>query len=271
MDATEIRRWLDELRPDIPWAHYFNLAGVETITKEQDEKFYEKALGLQRIGEIALEVARTNTRRGTVAGNRVLDIACAEGAHSILLARAGAEEVLGLEGRELYVRRASFVASAAGVGNVRFLLADVRKLEQLDIGTFDFVLASGILHHLGPDSFVPFLRALGKVARDTLLMYTHVCNADSIARFRLQPGDAVGDRYEGALFREHDETASTEQRIEKVRAALDETFSFWATEPSLVKALQQEAGFHSIYKLLEPHVFSSDQDRSMRILLVARK
>lgn len=40
---TAIKAELAKLQPAIPWAHHFDLHGVETVTREENEQFYKKA------------------------------------------------------------------------------------------------------------------------------------------------------------------------------------------------------------------------------------
>jgi hypothetical protein len=54
-----------------------------------------------------------------------------------------------------------------------------------------------------------------------------------------------------------------------VRASLDNTFSFWVQEQSLVEALRS-AGFKLVLKAMSPHVFGWE-GASYRPILVAKK
>jgi hypothetical protein len=268
VSPEEIRQGISQLDPNIPWAHYFDFGhGIETVTPA-DEKFYKKAIGLGKLADLLLEVVPLNCRRGTLQGLRMLDLASAEGAHSIKLAMAGAE-VLGVEGRQLYVDRAKFAAKVLGVETVSFQQGDVRQVNRSAIGTFEFILFSGILHHLGQNDFEGMIKTLADLTEDSLFIYTHVSTPESIENFHLQGPAATASGYEGYLFREHKDNASEKERYEKVRASLDNTFSFWVTEQSLVKAMTA-AGFKCISKILHPHLFNWEA-ASYRLLLVARK
>jgi acyl carrier protein len=55
-----------------------------------------------------------------------------------------------------------------------------------------------------------------------------------------------------------------------VRASLDNTFSFWTTEDSLLRALTH-VDFLLVTKVSRPHPFSSYIDRNLRAILVAEK
>lgn len=268
LNESEIKAGLEALEPDIPWAHHFDFGhGLETVTPTE-EKFYKKAIGLKKLADLLLDILPHQSRRGSLEGLRVLDLASAEGGHSIALAQAGAN-VLGIEGRQLYVDRATFAAKALGTSTAKFAQGDVRKLSTDSIGTFDFVLFSGILHHLGQNDFEGMLSTLSTLVEDTLLIYTHVSTSASIDRFNLQGPTKTDSGYEGYLFREHKDNASEKDRQRKVRASLDNTFSFWATEHCLIKALKT-VGFNCISKLLHPHLFGWEE-ASYRVILIARK
>lgn len=270
MNEVEIRAGIRALHPEIPWAHHFELApGIETITPE-NEKFHGKAVSLKRLGQIALDLVPYHTVRRTADGLRVLDVASGEGGHTIEFALHGAQ-VVGVEGRELYVSRADFVAGVKGVRDrVRFIRNDVRKLQPSELGTFDVTLAFGILHHLDTESFFPFLSALYALTSDTLFLYTHISSRLAVERHRLKGPVRANGKYEGYLFQEHDEAATTEQRIAQVRAALDNTYSFWANQESLCNALE-DVGFRSVAMLQRPHVFNNFKNASYRPILICRK
>lgn len=267
--AKEIREKLDELDPEIPWTHYYDFGhGIETITKDND-KFYKKSIGLRNLGNLVTDIVKLHTCKGSVKGLRVLDIASAEGVHSILLAQKGAT-VIGIEGRELYVKRARLAAHFLNCGTASFFHGDVRKMDIKGLGKFDLVLCSGILHHLDKNSFVSFINDLGKLTGDTLVLYTHISTAKSIERFQLNGPVVAHGKYQGYLFREHSETTTKKSRLRKVRASLDNQESFWATQESLVHCLEQ-AEFTGIYNILKPHIFRNFENASYRPIIVARK
>ena len=266
--AEEIRSGLALLDPAIPWAHHFDLGyNIETIDVS-NEKYYKKAVGLRKLADLILKLIPYHTQKRSVHGLRVLDLACGEGCHSIALAEHGAD-VLGIDGRQLYVDRATFAARVLGRDNVRFSQGDVRKIAQSDVGQFDLVLFLGILHHLGPEDFEKIIDSLFGLCRDTLILYTHVSNEASIKRFRLTGPHSTPGGLEGYLFREHEDGASEKQKEEKVRASLDNTFSFWATELSLITQIQK-AGFSTASRLLLPHIFGYE-NAQMRHIIIARK
>jgi ubiquinone/menaquinone biosynthesis C-methylase UbiE len=166
------------------------------------------------------------------------------------------------------VDRANFVKTVLGVQNVEFVLGDVRKLDVSRYGKFDLVLCSGILHHLGQSDFDDIIESLYRLTDDMLFIYLHISTDLSVTRHRLQGPVKTTKGYNGYLFREHKDTASQEEKYRQVRASLDNTFSFWPTEPSLYDALRN-IGFKSISRLQHPHLFGWEES-TYRPLVIAR-
>jgi len=268
--APEVRERLAALDPSVPWTHHFEIAGVETITPDIDEKFYKKSIAAKGLGNLALHYHRIFSEGRPLSETRVLDVASAEGGLSAAFAQAGAKEVLGVEGRRIYVDRANFVADVLGLSNFSTVQGDVRAISTQIHGQFDFTINSGILHHLGQPDFLPFLQSMADVTKDAMFLYTHVSTPAAVSDFRLKgPVKAAGE-YEGYLLQEHPEDASPEEREAQVRASLDNTYSFWATEESLIAALKK-VGFKTIVKMFEPHVFGGYINRNLRVVFLCKK
>jgi len=85
---------------------------------------------------------------GTLSGRRVLDLGCNAGFFSLLAAQAGAEFVLGLDGREAYIEQARLVFEAKEIdaSRYRFEVANVFAWEPGE--AFDVVLCLGLLDHV---------------------------------------------------------------------------------------------------------------------------
>jgi SAM-dependent methyltransferase len=267
MNSEEIKKRLNELSPETPWAHLFEFApGLFSVTPE-NEKFYRKAVGLHKVGELLVQIAESQVHGHSLQGKRLLDLACGEGGHSIQFAKRGAK-VLGVEGRTLYMERATFAAQVLGQSDIEFTHGDVRKLAP-QLGQFDVIMFSGILHHLAVEDFDGMITELGRLSKDLLLIYTHVGSDLAVKNHRLRGPVRTPAGREGYLFREHSDDASAQQREQKVRASLDNTFSFWAREDHLIDALRT-AGFSIVLKVMCPHVFSGDA-ASYRPILIAKK
>lgn len=151
---------------------------------------------------------------------------------------------------------------------VRIFQGDVRKIDS-SLGPFDFTICSGILHHLGQGDFFPFLQSMAALTQGTFFLYTHVSTPDGIGMFRLK-GPVKADDFEGYLFQEHADNATPQERQQQVRASLDNTLSFWATEESLVSALKK-AGFNFVCKIFAPHAFGGYANRNLRVIFICRK
>lgn len=87
---------------------------------------------------------------GTLAGKRVLDLACNAGFWSLCAAEAGCDLVLGVDARPMHVEQANLVFEAKGIApaRYRFDVGDVMDLDLADSDPFDLVLCLGLLYHL---------------------------------------------------------------------------------------------------------------------------
>jgi cyclopropane fatty-acyl-phospholipid synthase-like methyltransferase len=267
---TEIETNFLALQPKIPWCHYFKLSDDLVTVAPEQERYFGKAKGLKIMARQLLESIPYITRKGNVKDLAVLDLACGEGAHSIELAMAGAKRVMGIEGRKLYVERATFIAKCFGAANAAFLLDDVRKVQVDKVGTFDLVLFYGILHHLAAEDFLPMLELLRQLTSDTVVIFTHTAEDQKNNKFdsRLSDIMTTPDGFSGRLYREHPDNISDEQKEKRVRSSLDNTFSFWAKESSLLDGLSK-AGFKHISRQLAPNPFSRAADE-FRVFYICR-
>jgi len=111
--------------------------------------------------------------REHVPNKRVLDLFSANGAFAIECAKAGAQEVVGLEYDAGRVRCAEFLARVLarnGVVAPKFLLGDVYKLTELFSEAFDIVLCMGGLYHIADPPYV--LSQIRKVLKEELIIQT---------------------------------------------------------------------------------------------------
>src|SRR5262245_64206307 len=89
----------------------------------------------------------TQQRGGNFSKRRSSDLGCLEGYFSAECALQGAT-VLGVEGKTINVKKCEFIKSVLGIKNLRFVQDDAMKVTRKKYGTFEVVLALGLLYHL---------------------------------------------------------------------------------------------------------------------------
>jgi tRNA (mo5U34)-methyltransferase len=126
------------------WHYQFDLNGVRTriwdpkhVNRHEQRKSYFFAPLVQLCG-------------GSLAGKRVLDLGCNAGFWSLLAIEAGAEFVLGVDGRTMHIDQAKLVFEVKGVeaSRYRFELSDVFDLDLTEEDPFEVVLCLGLLYHV---------------------------------------------------------------------------------------------------------------------------
>lgn len=196
---------------------------------------------------------------GPCDGLRVLDLACLEGLYSVEFALRGAQ-VVGIEGREANLAKARFAQEALALDRLELVLDDVRNLRRERYGSFDLVLCIGILYHLDAADVVALLEQIGAVCTRMALVDTHVALAPRSTRSR------GGLDLSGVAVLEHAPEMSREEREGRVWASLDNTLSFWPTEPSLLRLLGV-SGFTSVAEAKVPAVAGVPPDRRTYVAL----
>jgi SAM-dependent methyltransferase len=128
---------------------------------------------------------------GTLAGKRVLDIACNAGFWSLQCALLGAAEVVGFDARPELVEQAELVRSIVGAANARFQVLDFWSMCPRALGgTFDVVLSLGILYHLPKP--LEALEAMRSMSHDTMLLDTAVHPGDApVVRLEWEEPDDI--------------------------------------------------------------------------------
>jgi 2-polyprenyl-3-methyl-5-hydroxy-6-metoxy-1,4-benzoquinol methylase len=123
---------------------------------------------------------------GSLAGRRVLDIACNAGFWSIQCALLGAAEVVGFDGRPELVRQARLLQSVVGVENARFECLDFFDMTPERLGRFDVVLNLGVLYHL-PEPVAALRRSLAMASRVMLLDTMLDPRTQALVKLRWEP------------------------------------------------------------------------------------
>lgn len=150
-----------------------SLSAVHADRAAQDEPGAERHLG--RFRHVMPWVMQAEG--GTLAGSRVLDVACNGGFWSVQCALLGAE-VVGFDARPEVVEQARLTANIAGVADrTSFRVLDVADMTPDTLGRFDVVLHLGLLYHL-PDP-ASALGAAREMTRSTLALDTTTYPSDA--------------------------------------------------------------------------------------------
>jgi SAM-dependent methyltransferase len=267
--AGEESEWLRARLGRHRWtAHNLELApGVRTLPGSPDLLKADSRL------KAILQMCRA-LYRGRLSTLRVLDLGCLEGGYSVGLALAGAQ-VLGVEAREEHMEKCILAQDALALPGLEFARADVKAITVERFGSFDAVLALGILYHL--DDPVGWLRQVAALTRGILFVDTHYAPADemSLAAVRPELGGRLGalERFDshglavaGRWYREWDVEA---ERDTMPWASWSNPRSLWLTKESLARAMRH-AGFDVVAEQYDHwldryEVFTTEYPRTMMI------
>ena len=106
-----------------------------------------------------------------------------------------------------------------------------------------------------------------------MVLYTHTSEAgcegkDGKFASRLSEEREIEGGYRGRIYQEHLENTTLAQRATRVRSSLDNTYSFWARENSLIKGLR-DSGFRNINRMMYPNPYGNPAGE-FRVLYVCR-
>jgi SAM-dependent methyltransferase len=198
--------------------------------------------------------------RNKLTGLRIADLGCLEGGFSLALAMRGAD-VTGIEARRANLEKCFVLQEHFRLPNLRFVQLDVKGFTSEVLGTFDVVLALGILYHL--DKPVEWLQQISEATHGLLVVDSHYAPeedtslgllAPSLARLgKLQRIDVGGCEYEGRSYAEYENDAKFHiQRETSLWSSYSNRESFWLTKKSLLTALLR-SGFDLVF---EQHDYS---------------
>jgi SAM-dependent methyltransferase len=190
------------------WGYELDLDGVRTpifdamdITRapERARYFFEPLLALCG---------------GTLEGKRVLDLGCNAGYWSLLAAEAGAEHVLGIDGRQMHVDQSELVFEIKGIARDRyeFMCANVFDAD-LEGRQFDIVLCLGLMYHVSKP--MELLELISKVNTDIAVIDTEL------------------SRLPGRYFEFEAES------LDEPRDSVDYRFALWPTRAAVLELTQQ--------------------------------
>jgi hypothetical protein len=187
-----------------------------------------------------------------VEGRSFLDVGANDGVEAQALAVRGASRAVALEGKRSRWEWAVKGGEVRGLSNYEAVLGDARLVDEIGIGTFDCVCCFGFLYHMANPYNV--LKRLAYVTDDLLLLETHVApepwtERDLLPKHRgaLLRGTRTlyldGAQFEGRICIHRGDPALTQ-------GSLDDSWTFWLSPASLVKALTR-SGFSIVEWHLE--------------------
>ena len=196
-----------------------------------------------------------------LSGKRITDLGCLEGGYALEFARMGMD-AFGIEVRESNFVNCLEVKQRAGLSNLDFARDDVWNLAKY--GAFDVIFCCGLLYHL--DRPREFIRLMGQVARDAIIINTHYAPWDWYpgSVFTLSEITKQED-LPGRWYFEHD--AADRATLENLKwASWDNKRSFWPMKEALLQAIA-EAGFDLVleqYDTLGDILSNGTSDETMR-------
>jgi hypothetical protein len=108
---------------------------------------------------------------GTLKGMRILDLGCNAGFWSLLAIEAGADFVLGIDGRQMHVDQADLIFEARAVDRSRYRF-EVGNFLHYPLGSFDIALCLGVLYHVS--SPVELFNLMAATGAELLVIDTEV-------------------------------------------------------------------------------------------------
>ncbi len=122
---------------------------------------------------------------GSLAGKRVLDLGCNAGYWSLKALDAGADFVLGIDGRQMHVDQANLVMETKAIDTDRYRFDQVNVFDWEPDEQFDIVLCLGLLYHVARP--IELLERCSRWNSDLLVLDTEVSRI---------PGNAIEIRHE---------------------------------------------------------------------------
>ena len=128
---------------------------------------------------------------GDLKGMRVLDLGCNAGYWSLQAVEAGADFVLGIDGRQMHVDQANLVFEAKGVEANRYQF-EVGNFLHRSFGPFDLVLCLGVLYHV--PSPVELFDTMASTNAELLVIDTEVSPlSGNFVQLHREPSDDYRD------------------------------------------------------------------------------
>jgi len=157
------------------WIYPFDLKGHKTpLPKNLDSYIRFESRPFKRKKYILNPIIKLCG--GSLKGKRVLDLGCNSGFWSLSVIEEGADFVLGIDARQMFIEQANFVLEVKEVDKSRykFIAGDIFDIDFLEFGTFDIALCLGLLYHVNKP--ILLLEKIAKANNDILVIDTRVSN-----------------------------------------------------------------------------------------------
>lgn len=205
-----------------PWFHQIELPGG-ILTKTQSH-FGEDADHPRPTWEHVQHVLP-----GDLSGKSVLDVGCNAGFYSFAALERGADSVLGVDAVRWQVQQARFAARAKAVTNARFQRASLYELDPRVHGSFDVVLALGLLYHL--KHLVAGIERLFAITKELLIVESAVIATDDFGVTEREPFLRANDQLYLMAYPKNSPWVK------------ESAFNWFFPTPDALKALLEDVGF----------------------------
>jgi len=113
---------------------------------------------------------------GSLKGKRLLDLGCNSGFWSLCAIEEGADFVLGIDARPMFIEQANFVFEVKEIdkSKYKFISANIFDVNLLEYGPFDIVLCLGLLYHVNKP--IALLEKIAEANDDILVIDTRISN-----------------------------------------------------------------------------------------------
>jgi SAM-dependent methyltransferase len=216
----------------------------------------------------------------SLEGLSAIDLGSNLGYNSFDLYECGCSRVLGVEARDNYLEEAEAERKRLQYQNVEFMKADIRLIDEMNLGKFDLCLCSGLLYHMqNPFNLLKRIRNICRI----LALETHIC--PPFYRF-FQAAKKYRNNLcylkdktilDGVPFTGRRNVFPDAQNMLLTSGSIDVRETFWFDESSLIRAVDL-AGFkmHAFYYQNTPEGFPKilihhGYERTKVFLLVFRK
>jgi len=181
MDQEQIRQKIASFPR---WHYQFDLAGNLTPI------FREKWIIRHRERKRYFFDPVVDVLGGSLKGKRVLDLGCNAGFWSLNAAEAGADFVLGVDGRQMHVDQSNFVFEVKGIDKSRyhFEQGNIYEFDFKRFGPFDIVFCFGLMYHISKP--MGLIELISNVNSDILIIDTGIIRLPgSFLRYRRESTD----------------------------------------------------------------------------------